>query len=72
MLKKSVWSNEEFVKTAIAGTPLRRIGQAADVAQAILSVMTMDWVTGQVIAADGGASLTTPRDHQLRVAVGIE
>jgi len=43
-------------------TALGRVGTAADVAQAIVAVSTLDWVTGQIIAADGGLSLHSPID----------
>ena len=41
-------------------TPLGRLGEAEDVAQVILSVHDMDWVTGQVIECDGGLALHSP------------
>jgi NAD(P)-dependent dehydrogenase (short-subunit alcohol dehydrogenase family) len=43
-------------------TPLGEIGTAAGVAEAIVSVLQMEWVTGQVLAADGGVSLWSPID----------
>jgi NAD(P)-dependent dehydrogenase (short-subunit alcohol dehydrogenase family) len=42
-------------------TPLGRIGQPGDVAEAIAGILPMQWVTGQVLTADGGTSLVTPR-----------
>jgi NAD(P)-dependent dehydrogenase (short-subunit alcohol dehydrogenase family) len=42
-------------------TPLGRVGQPDDVAEAIVGVLSMRWVTGQVLSADGGTSLVTPR-----------
>jgi NAD(P)-dependent dehydrogenase (short-subunit alcohol dehydrogenase family) len=41
---------------------LGRLGTAADVAAAIVAVLQLDWVTGQVLAADGGVSLASPID----------
>ena len=41
---------------------LGRIGTAADVAQVIVALLTLDWVTGQVVAADGGLMLRSPID----------
>jgi hypothetical protein len=41
---------------------LGRLGEAEDVAQAILSVHGMAWVTGQVLECDGGLSLYSPID----------
>jgi NAD(P)-dependent dehydrogenase (short-subunit alcohol dehydrogenase family) len=41
---------------------LGRVGSAPEVAQAIVSLCTLDWVTGQIVAADGGVSLASPID----------
>jgi NAD(P)-dependent dehydrogenase (short-subunit alcohol dehydrogenase family) len=41
---------------------LGRVGSAAEVAQAIVALCTLDWVTGQIVAADGGVSLASPID----------
>jgi NAD(P)-dependent dehydrogenase (short-subunit alcohol dehydrogenase family) len=41
---------------------LGRVGTADDVAQAVAALCTLDWVTGQVVAADGGVSLHSPID----------
>jgi NAD(P)-dependent dehydrogenase (short-subunit alcohol dehydrogenase family) len=41
---------------------LGRIGTADEVAQAIVALATLDWVTGQVLAADGGVMLRSPID----------
>jgi NAD(P)-dependent dehydrogenase (short-subunit alcohol dehydrogenase family) len=43
-------------------TALGRLGEATDVAGAIVGVLHMDWVTGQVVNADGGLSLHSPID----------
>jgi NAD(P)-dependent dehydrogenase (short-subunit alcohol dehydrogenase family) len=53
--------SQEDTDRLIGLTPLGRIGRADDVAEAIVGLLTMGWVTGQVIAADGGTSLMTPR-----------
>ena len=39
-----------------------RVGSAAEVAQAMVALCTLDWVTGQILAADGGVSLASPID----------
>lgn len=39
-----------------------RLGEPADIADAVLKLFTMQWVTGQVIPVDGGLSLHTPTD----------
>jgi NAD(P)-dependent dehydrogenase (short-subunit alcohol dehydrogenase family) len=41
-------------------TPLSRVGEAADVAAAIVATLELGWVTGQVIHADGGLALHSP------------
>lgn len=46
----------------VARTPLGRLGTAADVAEAIVALLALDWVTGQVLLADGGLSLHSPID----------
>ncbi len=43
-------------------TALGRLGQAEDIAQAIVSLHDMEWVTGQVLDCDGGLSLRSPID----------
>jgi NAD(P)-dependent dehydrogenase (short-subunit alcohol dehydrogenase family) len=48
---------------AVAGrTALGRLGEAPDVAQAILGLHAMEWVTGQTLECDGGLSLHSPID----------
>jgi len=58
--------------TTVAGSPwlagvadrtaLGRLGEADDIAQAIVALHAMEWVTGQVVQADGGLSLHSPID----------
>jgi NAD(P)-dependent dehydrogenase (short-subunit alcohol dehydrogenase family) len=43
-------------------TPLGGVGTPDGVADAVLSLLAMEWVTGQVLAADGGVSLWSPID----------
>ncbi|OBK28152.1 glucose 1-dehydrogenase [Mycobacterium asiaticum] len=43
-------------------TALRRLGEPGDIAEAIVGVLEMSWVTGQVLHADGGLSLHSPID----------
>ncbi len=43
-------------------TPLGRLGQAGDIAAAVLALLQLDWVTGQIVMADGGLSLYSPID----------
>jgi len=53
-------------------TPLGRLGEAADVAKTVVDVLGMEWVTGQIIHADGGLSLHSPIDSygQLQRVLG--
>jgi len=46
----------------IERTPLGRLGEADDIAQAMLAMLALDWVTGQIMMADGGLSLYSPID----------
>ena len=43
-------------------TALGRLGEADDVAEAIISLLDLSWVTGQTLFADGGLSLQSPID----------
>jgi len=43
-------------------TPLGRLGQPDDVAEVIVALLEMSWVTGQIIFADGGLALHSPID----------
>jgi len=44
-------------------TPLQqRLGESGDIADAVLKLFTMRWVTGQILPVDGGLSLQTPTD----------
>jgi NAD(P)-dependent dehydrogenase (short-subunit alcohol dehydrogenase family) len=43
-------------------TPLGRLGQAGDIAEAILALHELSWVTGQILEVDGGLSLHSPID----------
>jgi NAD(P)-dependent dehydrogenase (short-subunit alcohol dehydrogenase family) len=43
-------------------TALGRLGEADDIADVIVSVLEMSWVTGQILFADGGLALHSPID----------
>lgn len=43
-------------------TALGRLGEADDIAEAIVAVLGMSWVTGQTVFADGGLALQSPID----------
>jgi len=41
---------------------LGRVGTPEEVAEVILALLRLDWVTGQILAADGGLTLRSPLD----------
>ncbi len=43
-------------------TPLGRLGQPDDIAEAVVALLELDWVTGQTLHADGGLSEHSPID----------
>ena len=51
-----------FAERACQRTALRRVGRPEDVAGAVLALLEADWVTGQVLDADGGLGLYSPMD----------
>jgi NAD(P)-dependent dehydrogenase (short-subunit alcohol dehydrogenase family) len=51
------WAAELTERTALG-----RLGTAEEVAEAIVGLLEMSWVTGQVLATDGGLSLHSPID----------
>lgn len=55
-------ANPGYRARVAARTPLGGIGAPAGVAQAIVALAQLDWVTGQILAADGGVSLASPID----------
>jgi len=57
VLTRWVEGQDGFVRSAQMQTPLRRIAAPEDVAQVIVSLITDgDFITGQVVAVDGGLS----------------
>ena len=52
----------------VAGrTPLGGLGSPRAVAEAAVALAGLDWVTGQIVAADGGVSLWSPIDPAERL-----
>ncbi len=51
-----------YQERAVRRTALGRLGTAADVAEVIVALCRLEWVTGQIVAADGGVSLASPID----------
>lgn len=52
------WENAEIYRQIVAGIPLGRIAEPADVAHAVLFLCSAgaDFITGQTLCVDGGAS----------------
>ena len=48
----------EFIEQVREGTPLKRVGECADVARAVtlLCRPEAEWISGQVVIANGGSS----------------
>lgn len=55
-LSQSLVDNPLMLKASVALHPLGRIGEAAEIAEAIAWLLHSQWVSGQVIAVDGGMS----------------
>jgi NAD(P)-dependent dehydrogenase (short-subunit alcohol dehydrogenase family) len=51
-------------------TPLGRLGEAVDVADTVVALHGMDWVTGQVLECDGGLALHSPIESLAVVGSG--
>jgi NAD(P)-dependent dehydrogenase (short-subunit alcohol dehydrogenase family) len=45
-----------FTEIVEQRTPLRRMGEAQEIADAVVALLELDWVTGQNLMADGGLS----------------
>ncbi len=61
------WVEALSERTALGG-----VGEATDVAEAIVGVLELPWVTGQIVHADGGLALHSPIDAygQLQKVLG--
>ncbi len=51
-----------FLAAVQRRTPLGRLGQPRDIAETVLAVHGLPWVTGQIVDCDGGLSLHSPID----------
>jgi NAD(P)-dependent dehydrogenase (short-subunit alcohol dehydrogenase family) len=51
-----------FVEAVEASTPLGGLGDAEDIAETVLALFALRWVTGQTVAADGGITLVAGTD----------
>jgi|HubBroStandDraft_1064217.scaffolds.fasta_scaffold415037_1 NAD(P)-dependent dehydrogenase (short-subunit alcohol dehydrogenase family) len=50
-----------YREEVIRRTPLGEVGTPQRIAEAVVGLMRMDWVTGQALMVDGGSSLNTGR-----------
>jgi 3-oxoacyl-[acyl-carrier protein] reductase len=57
ILTRWVDGKEEFVNDNLEQTPLRKVCEPEDVADAVYALIISDLVTGQVLTVDGGRSL---------------
>lgn len=57
---KALWDNQETLKRALAGTPLKRIGDPEEIAGAAVYLASKAgaYMTGQMLVVDGGATVT--------------
>ncbi len=51
-----------FREAVSSRAALGRVGTAREVGEAIVALLRLDWVTGQVLVADGGLTLRSPLD----------
>tara|TARA_R110002072_G_scaffold74374_4_gene176232 strand:- start:11925 stop:12689 length:765 start_codon:yes stop_codon:yes gene_type:complete len=50
--------SQEYIDWRIEGIPLKQQGQNDNIAQALLYLLTNDFICGQILVVDGGESLT--------------
>jgi 3-oxoacyl-[acyl-carrier protein] reductase len=49
--------NESIVKHVVSNTPLRRLGDASEVAQAVTSLIENDYINGVILDVNGGLTI---------------
>jgi len=52
----------DYLERVAARTPLGRLGRPEDIAEAVIALFELEWITGNVLACDGGVSLYSPID----------
>ena len=48
---------EQYIRETAAQIPLKRLGTPQEVAQAVLFVLTNEYITGTILEIDGGVQL---------------
>jgi NAD(P)-dependent dehydrogenase (short-subunit alcohol dehydrogenase family) len=51
-----------FENSMMSNTPLGRLGEVDDIAETVLALFALRWVTGQTLACDGGITLAAGTD----------
>jgi NAD(P)-dependent dehydrogenase (short-subunit alcohol dehydrogenase family) len=62
-MMKGYLSSQDYRDEVIRRTPLGEVGQPEYIAEAVVSLLKLEWVTGQAIMVDGGSSLNTGRGN---------
>lgn len=65
-MSRSIWANEPTAAASVGMHALGRLGEPRDVASMIAWLLdpANDWITGQVIAVDGGLGSVLPRQRR--------
>jgi NAD(P)-dependent dehydrogenase (short-subunit alcohol dehydrogenase family) len=65
-------SDAGYRREVIARSALGDVGTPARIAEAIVGLMQLEWVTGQALMVDGGTSLNTGRGTGWSRPAGVE